>query len=48
MEYKQYTLKELQNMFKKEQNPKELNKIVGTISDKYDLLFYDNEKTNNV
>ena len=29
MEYKQYTLDELENMFEKEQNPKELNKIIG-------------------
>jgi len=35
-------------MFKKEKNPKELNKIMGAISDKHDVLFDDNEETNNV
>ena len=29
MNYKQYNLKELQSMFDKEQNPKELNKIMS-------------------
>jgi len=48
MEYKQYTLKELQKMFDKEQNPNELNKIMSAISDKYDVLSNDNEETNNV
>ena len=37
MEYKQYTLEELQNMFEKEQNPEKLNKIMNTISDKHDM-----------
>ena len=48
MEYEQYTLNELQNMFEKEQNPEELNKIMGAISDKHDILSDDNEETNNV
>ena len=29
MEYEHYTLEELQKMFEKEQNPKELNKIMS-------------------
>ena len=48
MEYEQHTLEELQKMFEKEQNPKELNKIMGAISDKHDVLSNDNEETNNV
>jgi len=48
MEYKQYTLEELHNMFEKEQNPKELNKILGVISYKHDILSDDNKETNNV
>jgi len=48
MEYKQCTLEELQNKFEKEQNSEELNKIMGPISDKYDVLSNDNEETNNV
>ena len=48
MEYKQHTLEELQKIFEKEQNPEELNKIMGTVSDKYDILSNDNEETNNV
>ena len=47
MECKQYTLDELQNMFEKEQNLEELNKIMGAISDKHNVLFDDNEETNN-
>ena len=43
MEYKQYILEELQNIFEKEQNLEELNKIVGATSDKYDALSNDNE-----
>ena len=39
MEYKQYTL---------EQNPEELNKIMGAVSDKHDVLSDDNEKANNI
>jgi len=35
-------------MFEREQNPKELNKIMGAISDKHDVLSDDNEETNNV
>ena len=35
-------------MFKKEQNPEELNKIMSAISDKHDVLSVDNEKANNV
>jgi len=48
MEYKQCTLDELQNMFEEEQNPEELNKIMGVISDKHNILFDDSEDTNNV
>jgi len=48
MEYEQYTLKELQMMFEKEQNPEELNKIMSAISDKQDILSNENEETNNV
>ena len=48
MKHKQYTLEELQNMFEKEQNPEELNKIMSAISDKHDVLLNDNEETNNV
>ena len=48
MEYKQYTLEELQNMCEKEQNLEELNQIMGAISDKHDVLSDDNEETNNV
>jgi len=48
MEYKQYTLEELQNIFEKEQNSEEFNMIKGAISDKYDVLFDDNEETNNI
>ena len=48
MEYKQCTLEELQNMFEKEQNLEELNKIISVISDKHDVLSDDNEETNNV
>ena len=43
-----YTLEQLQNMFKKEQNPEELNRIMGVISDKYDILSDNNEATNNI
>ena len=35
-------------MFEKEHNPKELNRIMGVISDKYDVLSDDNEATNNI
>jgi len=48
IEYEQYTLEELQSMFEKEQNLKELNKIMSAISDKHDILSDDNEETNNV
>jgi len=34
-------------MFEKEQNSKELNKIMNAISDKYDVLSNDNEEINN-
>jgi len=47
MEYKLFNLEELQNMFDKEQNPKELNKTMGTIVDKQEALYDDNEETNN-
>ena len=48
MEYKQYTLEQPHNMFEKEQNSEELNEIMGSISDKYDVLSDDNEATNNI
>ena len=48
MEYKQLNLEELPNMFDKEQNPEELNKIMGAVVDKRDILFDENEETNNV
>jgi len=48
MEYKQYALGKLQNMFNKEQNSDELNKIMRTISNKHDVLLDDNEETNNI
>ena len=48
MECKHCTLDELQNMFDKELNLKELNKIMSAISDKYDILSDDNEETNNL
>ena len=35
-------------MFDKEQNFKELNKIMSGISDKYNVLSDDNEETNNI
>ena len=48
IKYNQYTLEEFQNMFEKEHNLEDLNKIMSTISNKHDILSYDNEKTNNV
>ena len=48
MEYEKYSLEELQKIFDEEQNPEELNKIMGAISNKYDVLCDDNEETNNV
>ena len=48
MEYKQYTLQELQNMFEKEQNLEEFNKIMSAISDKHDVVSDDNKENNNV
>ena len=47
MEYKQYNLDKLQDIFEKEQNPKELNKIMGAIIHQHDILSDDNEETNN-
>ena len=35
-------------MFDKEHKPKELNKIMGTIANKQEVLFNDNEDANNV
>jgi len=43
MEHDQYTLKELQKMFKEEQNLEELNKIMSAITDKHDVLFNENK-----
>ena len=48
MEYKQYNLEEIQNMFDKERNPEELNKIIGAMVNKQDILSNDNEETNDV
>ena len=48
IEYKQYTLDELQKMFEVEQNPDEFNRIMSAISNKHDFLSDDNEETNNV
>jgi len=47
MDYKQYNLKELQDMSDKEQNPEELNKIMSVIVDKQGMLPDDYEETNN-
>jgi len=47
MDYKHYNLKELHIMFDKEQNPKELNKIMSVIVDKQVILSDDYEETNN-
>jgi len=48
MEYRQYNLKELQNMFDKVENPKELNKIMGAIVENQYVLSNDYGETNNV
>ena len=48
MEYEKYSLEKLQKMFDAEQNLEELNKIMSTISDKYDVMSEGNEETNNV
>ena len=48
IEYEQYSFEELQKMFREEQNSEELNKIIGIIIDKRDVLTDDNEETNNV
>ena len=42
MQYKQCDLEDLQNMFEKEQNPEELNKIMCAIVDKQYVLSADN------
>jgi len=47
MDYKQYNLEELQDMFDKEQNPQELNKIMSVIVDKQGILSDDYEESNN-
>ena len=47
MDYKQYNLEELQDMFDKEQNPEELNKIMSIIVDKQGILLDDYEESNN-
>ena len=46
MDYKQYNLEELQEMFEKEHNPEELNKIMSVIVDKQGVLS-ENEESNN-
>ena len=43
MDYKQYKNYKLQEMFDKEQNPEELNKIMSVIVDKQGILSYDYE-----
>jgi len=48
MDYEKYNFDELQNMFDKEQNLEELNKIMNVIIDKKRMLSYDNEETNNI
>ena len=48
LEYKRYTVEELQNMFEQEQNSEELNKIMGVISDKHGMLYDDNEEANDI
>jgi len=47
MDYKRYNLEELQNMFNREQNPEELNKIMSVILDKQEVLSNDYEAINN-
>ena len=47
MNYKQYNLEELQEMFEKEQNPEELNKIMSITVNKQGMLSDDYEETNN-
>ena len=47
MDYKQYNLEELQEMFEKEQNSEELNKIMSVIVDKQGTLSDDYEETKN-
>ena len=47
MEYDRYNLEELQNTLDKGQNLEELNKIIGIIVDKKQVLYDDNEETNN-
>jgi len=47
MDYKQYKLEELQGIFDKEQNPKELNKIMSVILDKQGILSDDYEVSKN-
>ena len=46
--YKQFNLEKLQHMFDSEQNSEQLNKIMGAIVDKQDVLSYDNKETNYV
>ena len=47
MDYKLYSLEELQDMFDKEQNPEELNKIMSVIIDKQEILSDEDEESNN-
>jgi len=47
MDYKQYNLEELQEIFDKEQNSEELNKIMNVIIDKQGILSNDYEVINN-
>ena len=47
MDYKQYNLEELQEMFEKEHDPEELNKIMSVIVDKQGVLSEEYEESNN-
>ena len=42
MEYKQYNTEKLQNIFDKEQNLEDWNKIMGVIVEKQDVLSKNN------
>ena len=48
MEYKLYILEEIRNILTEKQNREELNKIMGAISDKHDVLSDDKEEIDNV
>ena len=48
MDYNQYNLEELQDMFDNKQNPEELNTIMSVIVDKEEILSNDYKETNNI